>query len=646
MNLMLLSSLTALTRISRDLFMHSLVRHLDPRHSLASAIGWLVFALSIGVVLVASAWVGDIVRVNVLDQRGRQLDRTAERIAAELNLNLALRLQSLRALAAMLATELHEDDHAALQRFLENLQRAYPEFDWIGVANPQGRVLATTQAVLEGARVTDPSWFALGLKGSAIGVVRRAPTAATNSPTATDDVPEPTVGLVASAIDVNGNTVGVIGTQLSRRWLSDLAGTLGQKMRGSAGTEALLLDEAGMVLIGPASLKGKRWQSIVESTGSRGPTAVVDLARGNATGSTRIERLAGGSRYLVARATPAASDALQSLGWGVVVFQPLADATQRAGILQGQIAAILLGLGLLAALLGVLLARRVTRGLNAIARSADAVRAGFAQEIAVPPGRNEAARLGLALEELLLSLQRERSALQTLNAELDQRVAARTREIERLAEQEGYAAVVRERLKIARDLHDTLAHSMMAMLTEIRLLKRLSVADPGALAEEFTRAEEAAHQGLKEARAAIAQMRFNPVRDAGLAAALGDFVNVFVERTGIPVDYATDAPVGAFADKRAETLFRIAEEAMRNVERHARATRVTVSLRVTPDGRGLRMTIADDGVGFDAEATHPGHYGLAGLREQAQLIGAVLDIHSAPQQGTTISVEWGPGLGT
>ena len=174
-----------------------------------------------------------------------------------------------------------------------------------------------------------------------------------------------------------------------------------------------------------------------------------------------------------------------------------------------------------------------------------------------------------------------------LNAELDQRVAARTREIERLAEQARYDAVVRERLKIARDLHDTLAHSMMAMLTEIRLLKRLSATNPGALAEELMRAEETAHQGLKEARAAIAQMRFNPVRDAGLAAALGDFVELFVERTGIPVDYTSDAQAGAFADERAETLFRIAEEAMRNVERHAGATRVTISLRVSPDGRRI-----------------------------------------------------------
>jgi signal transduction histidine kinase len=260
----------------------------------------------------------------------------------------------------------------------------------------------------------------------------------------------------------------------------------------------------------------------------------------------------------------------------------------------------------------------------------------------VPSGRNEAARLGRALDDLLTSLQREQRALQTLNAELDRRVAARTREIERLAEQARYDAVGRERLKIARDLHDTLAHSMMAVLTEIRLLKRLVVAAPESVAEELTRAEQTARQGLQEARAAIAQMRFNPVRDAGLAVALGDLVKQFVERTGIAVDYTSDAPAGAFADDRAETLFRIAEEAMRNVERHAGATRLTVSLRASPDARALTLTIADDGVGFDADAAHPGHYGLVGLREQARLIGAELVIRSAPQRGTTVIVSLAP----
>jgi signal transduction histidine kinase len=162
------------------------------------------------------------------------------------------------------------------------------------------------------------------------------------------------------------------------------------------------------------------------------------------------------------------------------------------------------------------------------------------------------------------------------------------------------------------------------------------------MAEELTRAEDAAHQGLKEARAAIGQMRFNPVRDVGLAVALGDFVNLFVGRTGMSVDYKTDARARTFADERAEILFRIAEEALRNVERHAGATGVAVSLHELPDGQRLTLTIADDGVGFDVEAAHEGHYGLAGLREQAKLIGAVLTIRSTSEQGTTISVTLAP----
>lgn len=642
MSFMLLSSLA--TTLLALHFMHPLVRHLDPRRSLASAIGWLVFALSIGLVLISSVWLGDIVRTSLLDQRVRQLDSTAYHFAAELNLDLALRLQSVHALTALLATELRDDNQAIIRRTLENLQQSSPEFEWIGVATPQGRLLATTHGVAEGTSVADRPWFALALKGRKRGDVRLAPMEATTPSGATGREPGSFVQLFASVINPKGDLVGVIGAQLNRRWLLDLAGSLGEKWQGPEGTEALLLDQDGEVLIGPASVKGRRFKNAAESAGKAAPMVAAKVPSVGIEWPSRVEGMTDGSRYLVARSNPTSFDILHTFGWRVVVFQRLQDAKQPAGILQARITLVLLGLGLLAALVGVLLARRITRDLESIARSADAVRTGTTQRIEVPSGRNEAARLGRALDELLTSREHERNALQALNAELDQRVAARTREIERLAEESRYAAVARERLKIARDLHDTLAHSMMAMLSEIRLLKRLSAVDPEALAEEFKCAEEAAQQGLKEARAAIAQMRFNPVRDTGLAAALDDFVKLFVERTGIPVHYESDAQVGVLADQRAEALFRIAEEALRNVERHAGARHVRMSLRAPGNGRGLTLTVADDGAGFDAAAANPGHYGLVGLREQAQLIGASLTIRSAPQQGTTISVTLAPGL--
>ena len=181
----------------------------------------------------------------------------------------------------------------------------------------------------------------------------------------------------------------------------------------------------------------------------------------------------------------------------------------------------------------------------------------------------------------------------------------------------------------------------MALLSEIRLLRRLQVHDPAALAAELARAEQVAHDGLAEARRAIAQMRVNPVRDTGLGTALFKAVTAFTNNTGIPVDYTADAIAAGVGDERAETVFNMVGEILRNIELHASATQVAVKLCDASNG-GCVLTIRDNGVGFDVDARYTGHYGLLGLREQGQLIGAELAIVSALNEGTTITVSW-PG---
>ncbi|MDB6085661.1 MAG: hypothetical protein JWN43_3542, partial [Gammaproteobacteria bacterium] len=252
-------------------------------------------------------------------------------------------------------------------------------------------------------------------------------------------------------------------------------------------------------------------------------------------------------------------------------------------------------------------------------------------------GRDEVAQLAAVLAKVLDDLRQERRELLTLSSELERRVAVRTREVQRLAEESRYAAVVRERLKIARDLHDTLAHSMMAMLSEVRLLRKLLVHDPKSLADELARAEQVAHEGLNEARTAITQMRLNAVRDTGLGPAIAKAFGRFVDHTGLIGEFTADSEAARFGDERAETLFRMTEEALRNVERHAMASRVTVDLAMVSETH-LRLRIADDGIGFDTRTSSPGHYGLVGLREQAQLIDADLQLDSAPNRGTTLTV--------
>jgi signal transduction histidine kinase len=246
-------------------------------------------------------------------------------------------------------------------------------------------------------------------------------------------------------------------------------------------------------------------------------------------------------------------------------------------------------------------------------------------------------------------LQAEKQSLQVLNAELDQRVAERTTRIERMADEARHAAVTRERLRIARDLHDTLAHSLMALLTQIRLVRKLHRRmDATELEDELGRAEAVASTGLADARAAIGQMRDNGVRDTGLTPALHDLARRFRQRSGVELTLVSEGPAQDWADERAETVFRIVEEALRNVERHAQAQAVGATLHWSISAGGAAagevstrvcIEVVDDGVGFDLEQPQSGHYGLRGMQEQAALIDARLEVASRPGQGTAVLLD-------
>jgi signal transduction histidine kinase len=306
--------------------------------------------------------------------------------------------------------------------------------------------------------------------------------------------------------------------------------------------------------------------------------------------------------------------------------------------------------GVLAALAALTATHWLTRRLAALADDAAAVRRGQRDAIAVPAGHDEVSRIGAALSALVEHLQREKAALARLNADLDARVAERTARLERLADESRHAAVTRERLRMARDLHDTLAHSLMALLTQLRLVRKLGERmPPEELRAELARAEEVAASGLSDARAVITQMRHGTVRENGLAAGLRDLLTRMSERCGVQATLRARGVAADLADERAETLYRIVEEALRNVERHAAARSVVVEIDDAPAATSERqaeavpyaiLTIRDDGIGFDATAARPGHYGMLGMREQAELVGAELTVHSTAGRGTTLHLRF------
>ena len=195
-------------------------------------------------------------------------------------------------------------------------------------------------------------------------------------------------------------------------------------------------------------------------------------------------------------------------------------------------------------------------------------------------------------------------------------------------------AVSRERNRLARDLHDTLAHSLAAIAVQLEALRTLLKHDPVEAEQSVAGLVDLARRGLDESRQAIQELRGDPLDTMGLEGALRELLAAIEARTGLAAEVQVTGTEPDLTLDESRTLYRIAEEALLNVERHAAASRVRVYVHSAKTG--LRMGIVDDGLGFDAEAKHGGHFGLTGMRERAAIIGATLEVSSAPGRGTEV----------
>jgi signal transduction histidine kinase len=206
----------------------------------------------------------------------------------------------------------------------------------------------------------------------------------------------------------------------------------------------------------------------------------------------------------------------------------------------------------------------------------------------------------------------------------------------------GYAATVehlatsRERVRLARDMHDTLAHSLSAVVVQLEAVDTLHETDPAAAREQLAKVRQLARVGLGEARQAILNLRSAPVEELGLAGALEQLVERFGARNGIHADCAVEGDPVLLLPVQANALYRIAEEALSNVERHAQARRLTMRLSY---GDGVTLSVQDDGQGFDTATVDPDRYGLLGIRERAALVDAQVAVASTPNEGTTLTVK-------
>ena len=207
----------------------------------------------------------------------------------------------------------------------------------------------------------------------------------------------------------------------------------------------------------------------------------------------------------------------------------------------------------------------------------------------------------------------------------------------RLYEQAQQAAAMAERQRLARDLHDSVTQSLYSLTLLAEAGRRqAAMGDLGRTQRHLERLGETAQQALREMRLLVYQLRPLELEAAGLASALQQRLEAVERRSGVAVQLLVEGELDLPAAAE-EGLYRVAQEALNNALKHARATAVTVTVRA--DGARAELTVADDGRGFDPAAVRDrGGLGLVGMRERAERLGGALTIASAPDSGTRVSL--------
>ena len=224
----------------------------------------------------------------------------------------------------------------------------------------------------------------------------------------------------------------------------------------------------------------------------------------------------------------------------------------------------------------------------------------------------------------LLTRQRKQNAAL---AEANQKLTQYASTAERLA-------VSQERMRLAQELHDTLAHSLSSVTVQLEAAESIWGVDEAKAHNLLKGALSNTRSGLTEARRALQALRAGDLEEVGLRVAVGNLARSTATRANLTLDLRLPDELPSLTQAEEQCLYRVTQEGLSNVARHARATRVRVELQHIPGQ--LTLTIADDGKGFDMAKVNGGHFGLKGLRERADLVGAKLEILSEPQRGTTL----------
>lgn len=293
-----------------------------------------------------------------------------------------------------------------------------------------------------------------------------------------------------------------------------------------------------------------------------------------------------------------------------VVLLAVGPVTVSAPIRVGELAVLFAGLVAMLSVTLLLLHRTLhpLEQLTATMRSIDPLRPG--QRMATQAADANVTALTTAFNEMLDRLEQERQA--------SARMALSIQEA--------------ERRRVARELHDEVGQTLTAMLLQIEAIAHDA---PEPLQDELDHLRETARSGAEDVRRISRRLRPEALEELGLRSALLSLTETTAEQADLRVQAHVLRELPPLNREQELVVYRIAQEALTNVVRHADARQVELSM--TTDGDALVLAVCDDGRGFEADRPLDAH-GLRGMRERAMLIGASLTISSRPRDGTRVTL--------
>jgi signal transduction histidine kinase len=231
--------------------------------------------------------------------------------------------------------------------------------------------------------------------------------------------------------------------------------------------------------------------------------------------------------------------------------------------------------------------------------------------------------VGIFVSLLVARLREQRESLREANANLTHYAST----LEQLT-------VSRERNRLARELHDTLAHSLTAISVSLETAKAYFDIDANKTRELIDKSLESTHVGVDETRRALKALRSSSLEDMGLGLAILRAAESAAARFNLNLTLDLKNPMPSLSPDVEQTIYRIVQESIENIVNHSRAKNFSVHL----ESKGhITLTIQDDGIGFDMKSdASSGHFGLVGMYERAELAGGKLKIESEKGKGTKV----------